>query len=181
MPEAILDATVNGGRFWKGSARPVTDMDIDPKHEPDVVGDNRDMPFADDSFDVVVYDPPHVPNAGRDQQKDFCDRFGLGEKSGAATKYSLSHLYPPFCREAYRVLRPEGVLLAKIADYTHNHKTHWAHVDFLAAAQAAGFTACDMIVKVRKGPIVDPKWKTAHHARRQHCFWLICRKSKKCE
>jgi hypothetical protein len=42
-------------------------------------------------------------------------------------------------------------------------------------------TACDLIVKVRKGPIRDPKWKTAHHARRQHCYWLILRKSKKCE
>jgi hypothetical protein len=180
-PEAILDATVNAGRFWVGSTRPVTGLDIDPKHEPDVVGDNRDMPFADGRFDVVVYDPPHVPNQGRDQQKDFRDRFGLGERSGAATKYSLSHLYPPFCREAFRVLRPEGILLAKIADYVHNHRMQWAHRDFLAAAEAAGFTACDMIVKVRRGPIVDPRWKTAHHARRQHCFWLVCRKSRRCE
>jgi hypothetical protein len=94
------------------------------------------MPFGDESFCVLVFDPPHIPNQGRDQQKDFCDRFGLGEKSGAATKYSLSHLYPPFCREAYRVLRPEGVLLAKIADYVHNHRTVWAHLDFVEAAKA---------------------------------------------
>jgi hypothetical protein len=56
-PEAILDATLNAGRFWVGSTRPVTGMDIDPRYEPDVVGDNRDMPFADGSFDVVVFDP----------------------------------------------------------------------------------------------------------------------------
>jgi hypothetical protein len=79
------------------------------------------------------------------------------------------------------VLRPEGVLFAKIADYVHNHRMQWAHVEFLAAAQAAGFTACDSIIKVRKGPIRDPKWAKAHHARRQHCFWFVCRKSKKCE
>jgi SAM-dependent methyltransferase len=180
-PEAILDATVNKRRFWVGSTRPVTGMDIDPRHKPDVVGDFRAMPFADESFDVVVFDPPHVPNQGRDQQKDFRDRFGLGETSGAATGYSLSHLYPPFCAEAFRVLRPEGVLFAKIADYVHNHRMQWAHLDFLAAAQAVGFTNCDLIVKVRKGPIKDPKWKTAHHARRQHAFWIVCRKSKKCE
>src|SRR5215211_4080411 len=81
-PEAILDATVNAGRFWKGSTRPVTGMDIDPRHKPDVVGDNTDMPFEDGSFDVVVYDPPHVPNQGRDNQKDFNTRFGLVVKSG---------------------------------------------------------------------------------------------------
>jgi DNA modification methylase len=139
------------------------------------------MPFADGSFDVVVYDPPHLPNQGRDNQKDFRPRFGLGVRSGAETGYNLSYMFPPFCREAFRVLRPEGVLLAKLTDYVHNHRMQWAHVDFLAAAEAAGFTACDLIVKVRQGPIVDPKWKTAHHARRRHCFWIICRKSKNCE
>jgi hypothetical protein len=45
----------------------------------------------------------------------------------------------------------------------------------------AGFCACDCIIKVRKGPIVDPKWTTAHHSRRQHCYWLVFRKSDKCE
>ena len=49
------------------------------------------------------------------------------------------------------------------------------------AAQEAGFTACDCIVKTRKGPIVDPKWRVAHHSRRQHCYWLVFRKSAKCE
>src|SRR5437899_8658011 len=70
-PRAILDATVNRGRFWVGSFRPVTGLDIDERHDPDVVGDNTNMPFADGSFDVVVYDPPHVPNQGRDQPKDL--------------------------------------------------------------------------------------------------------------
>jgi hypothetical protein len=36
-------------------------------------------------------------------------------------------------------------------------------------------------VKIRKGPIIDPKWKTAYHARRRHCYWLIFRKSSKCQ
>jgi hypothetical protein len=102
-------------------------------------------------------------------------------KSGAEQGYSFSHLYPPFAAEAYRILKPEGILLCKIADYVHNHRTHWAHIDMVQAARDAGFIACDCIVKVRKGPIVDPRWKMAHHARRQHCFWLVFRKSHKCE
>lgn len=60
-PKKILDATVNKGRFWVGSTRPVTGLDIDPAHKPDFVGDNRDMPFEDASFDVVVYDPRTSP------------------------------------------------------------------------------------------------------------------------
>jgi SAM-dependent methyltransferase len=180
-PRLILDATANRRRFWVGSQRPVVGIDIDARHRPDVVADNRRMPFADGCFDVVVYDPPHVPNQGLDRTKDFEVRFGLGAKAGAAAGYNLSHLYPPFAAEAYRVLAPEGLLLAKIADYVHNHRFQWAHVALIRAATAVGFTACDCIVKVRKGPIVSPRWKKAHHARRHHCYWLVFRRSGRCE
>jgi SAM-dependent methyltransferase len=180
-PQRILDATVNAGRFWVGSSRNVVGMDINPKVEPDVVGDNTDMPFEDQSFDVVVYDPPHIPNQGKDKAKDFNTRFGLVIKSSIEQGYNFSHLYPPFVSEAYRVLKKDGILLCKIADYVHGHRFQWAHVELINAAVDAGFTACDCIVKVRKGPITDPRWKNAHHARRHHCYWIVFRKSKKCE
>jgi hypothetical protein len=180
-PQKILDATVNAGRFWIGSKRNVIGMDIDSKHEPDILADNCRMPCKAGSFDVVVYDPPHIPNQGRDKTKDFNGRFGLVLKSTAANGYNFTHLYPPFAIEAYRVLATEGILFAKIADYVHCHRFQWAHLEFIKAAVAVGFTACDCIVKVRKGPIKDPRWKKAHHARREHCYWLIFRKSQKCE
>jgi SAM-dependent methyltransferase len=180
-PKQILDATVNGGRFWRGSHRTVIGLDIDPKNNPTVVGDNRAMPFKDWAFDVVVYDPPHIPNQGRDKSKDFNTRFGLVLKSTKEQGYSFSHMYPPFAREAYRVLRPDGVLFCKIADYVHGHRYQWAHIDLIQAAKDVGFCPCDCIVKVRKGPIVDPRWKKAHHARRNHVYWLVFRKSTKCE
>lgn len=180
-PRNILDATVNGGRFWRGSKRKVIGVDIDPKHRPTVVANNTTMPFGSETMDVVVYDPPHIPNQGRDRSKDFNKRFGLGGRSPKEHGYTFAHTYPPFMREAYRVLRDEGVLLAKIADYVHNHRYQWAHVELIKAGQDVGFTPCDCVIKVRKGPIIDPKWKVAHHTRRQHCYWIIFRKSNKCE
>jgi hypothetical protein len=57
-PEPILDATYNAGRFWKGSARRVISMDINPRYQPIIVDDNRkmvDVPSA--HFGTVVYDP----------------------------------------------------------------------------------------------------------------------------
>jgi len=180
-PKRILDATVNGGRFWKQSERPVTGLDIEIKHKPQVVADNTHMPFRNGAFDVVVYDPPHIPNQGKDRQKDFNTRFGLVLRSSKENSYTFAHTYPPFTREAHRVLKTEGILLCKITDYVHHHRYNWAHLDFIQAARVAGFRACDCIIKIRKGPIIDPKWKTAHHSRRQHCYWLIFRKSEKCE
>jgi SAM-dependent methyltransferase len=180
-PRRILDATVNGGRFWRGSKRKIIGMDISPSHRPCVVGDNMRMPFRGGVFDVVVYDPPHIPNQGKDKQKDFNTRFGLGERSPKERGYSFSYLYPLFVKEARRVLKPDGVLLCKIADYIHNHRYQWAHLELIHAAVAEGFCACDCIVKVRTAPIIDPKWAVAHHSRRQHCYWLVFRKSASCE
>jgi hypothetical protein len=180
-PARILDATVNTGRFWRGSKRPVFGLDIEIAHRPDIVADNTRMPFRDGAFDVVVYDPPHIPNQGKDNEKDFNRRFGLVLRSPKEREYAFTHTYPPFVSEAWRVLEPEGVLFCKIADYVHHHRYNWAHIDLIAAARAAGFQACDCIVKARKAPIIDPKWKTAHHTRRRHCYWLVFRKSTKCE
>lgn len=180
-PRKILDATVNRGRFWKGSKRRVIGLDIDSRHEPTVVGDNTNMPFSDGSFDVVVYDPPHIPNQGKDRSKDFRTRFGLVVRSAKENHYALTHTFEPFLKEAHRVLAQEGILLCKITDYVHNHRYQWAHVEFINVARKLGLLPCDCIIKIRKGPIIDPKWKKAHHTRRQHCYWLIFRKSVKCE
>ncbi|MBI3822842.1 MAG: hypothetical protein HY289_09215, partial [Planctomycetes bacterium] len=76
-PKRILDATYNSGRFWKGSTRKIISMDINPRFSPMIVADNQQMPLADECMDVVVYDPPHVPNQGKDRSKDFSIRFGL--------------------------------------------------------------------------------------------------------
>lgn len=180
-PRKILDATVNGGRFWRNSKRPVTGMDIDPRHNPDILADNTNMPLEEASFDVIVYDPPHIPNQGRDKKKDFNTRFGLVLRSSKENHYTFTHTFPPFLREAHRVLKTEGILLCKITDYVHHHHYQWAHIELINAARKVGFMPCDCIVKIRKGPIIDPKWKKAHHTRRQHCYWLVFRKSKKCE
>jgi hypothetical protein len=180
-PRQILDATVNGRRFWRGSTRPVIGLDVDPRHHPDICADNRAMPLRAASIDAIVYDPPHIPNQGRDRSKDFNTRFGLGARSDKKNAYTFAHTFPAFMAEAWRILIDEGVLLCKMVDYVHNHRYQWAHIDLIRAGQDAGFTACDCIIKVRKGPIVDPKWKIAHHSRRQHCYWIVFRKSSRCE
>ena len=99
-PQRILDATVNRGRFWRNSQREVVGIDIDSRMNPFIVANNTQMPFANESFDVVVYDPPHIPNQGRDRTKDLNDRFSLVLKSGRSNGYNLLHMYPPFVIEA---------------------------------------------------------------------------------
>lgn len=182
-PEPILDATYNTGRFWKGSKRKVVSMDIDPHYKPMIVGDNRtmvDVPAK--KYGTVIYDPPHVGPQGRDKSvKRFDVDFGATMECGKQHGWTLSYLYPPFLVQAKRVLKPHGLLLAKITDMVNSHRSKWAHVDFMRMAEEAGFTVCDLIVKVRRGPMMSNKWKEAHHARKRHCFWVVCRNSDRCE
>lgn len=193
-PEPILDATYNVGRFWRGSTRRVWSMDIDPSHPADIVADNRtmrgwnratgetDWTVPDASMGVVVYDPPHVGPQGRDKsRKRFDVDYGANVRCDATTGWSLSYLYPPFLEQSRRVLVPAGVLFAKITDQVNSHRSRWAHVDFMNAAAAAGFTVCDLIVKVRTGPMTSSRWKRAVHARKRHCFWIVCRNGPSCE
>lgn len=182
-PKPILDATYNAGRFWRDSTREVVSMDIDPQHKPQIVADNRLMPgVRSNRFGVVIYDPPHVGPQGRDKSvKRFDMDFGATMACGKDQGWSLSYLYPPFLKQAQRVLKSEGLLLAKITDMVNNHKSKWAHVDFIRMAEEAGFTVCDLIVKIRKGPMASNKWKLAHHARKRHCFWIVCRNGAHCE
>lgn len=193
-PEPILDATYNAGRFWQGSKRTVWSMDIDPAIKPMIVADNRTMVglntktgkenyrVPSNKFGTVVFDPPHVGPQGRDKSvKRFDADYGATIACGKEHNWTLSYLYPPFLEQAKRVLKPNGLLLAKITDMVNSHRSKWAHCDFMRMAEEAGFTVCDLIIKIRNGPMLSNRWKMAHHARKRHCFWIICRNGTSCE
>ena len=167
----ILDANYGAGRFWRGTPGPTVSLDI--AVQADIRADNRALPFVSHTFDVVVYDPPHL--AERHIGAEYGGMQALyGRGQGHNT---VAEDFPPFLEEAARVLRPEGVLLAKITDNVHRGKNWWEHVTFMLHASDL-FQVCDLIIKTRRGPMMDPKWKNAHHARKRHCFWIICRKGK---
>lgn len=112
----ILDACCGSRMFWFDKENPiVTYMDIRQEYEeletghvvnvnPDIVGDFRNMPFESDTFDMVVFDPPHLIHAG--------DNSWLAKKYG-----KLDELWPEDIRQGFaecmRVLKPNGSLIFK--------------------------------------------------------------------
>ena len=186
----ILDCTFNAGKMWRGIRerwKPVT-LDIDPSHRTDYVGDFRELSsvVGGRKFDVIVFDPPHLPTASASPGSSgiWREQYGLtaGEGTGRDGD-NVSQLFRPFFREARKVLRPDGVALCKIVDMVHNHRYQWQHVDMILAAQAEGMTACDMMVKIDPcgGNLKSSLWKNVHHLRRNHCFWLVARNGQRCE
>lgn len=71
---------------------------------PDVVGDFRNIPFGDESFYMVVFDPPHLLRAG--------EKSWLAKKYGKLGKDWQKDLKQGF-NEAMRVLKSHGVLIFK--------------------------------------------------------------------
>lgn len=115
MPK-ILDACCGSRMFWFDKENPdVTFMDIRQHFEelpsghvinvaPDVQADFTAMPFTDNEFDLVVFDPPHLLRAG--------DNSWLAKKYGKLQSDWQSMIHDGF-EECMRVLKPNGTLIFK--------------------------------------------------------------------
>jgi SAM-dependent methyltransferase len=78
--------------------------------DPDVLADFRRLPFADDEFALVLFDPPHIERA--EARGLFTRKYGhlSGDWRGM--------LQQGFA-ECFRVLKPHGVLVFKWAESDH--------------------------------------------------------------
>ncbi|MFV8867553.1 class I SAM-dependent methyltransferase [Serratia fonticola] len=72
---------------------------------PDVIADFRMLPFANSTFSVVVFDPPHLERAGPNSW--------LGKKYGKLNRGTWRADLRAGFTEAFRVLRPHGTLIFK--------------------------------------------------------------------
>ncbi|QNB46837.1 SAM-dependent methyltransferase [Thermanaerosceptrum fracticalcis] len=71
---------------------------------PDVIADFRNMPFPDNTFYLVVFDPPHLRKAGNNSW--------LAKKYGLLTENWKDDIAKGF-KECMRVLKPNGTLIFK--------------------------------------------------------------------
>lgn len=72
---------------------------------PDIQADWKHIPFEDETFDLVVFDPPHLIRAGKTSW--------LAKKYGTLDLMTWSsELYKAF-QEIMRVLKPTGTMLFK--------------------------------------------------------------------
>lgn len=124
----VLDVCCGSRKFWFHSEDPRA-LYIDRRAEernvidqkkpdgvrritisPDQLADFRALPFPDDSFALVVFDPPHI-KANR-TGKDSRMAINYGTLDPATWREDLAAGF----RECFRVLRPHGTLIFKWAE-----------------------------------------------------------------
>jgi SAM-dependent methyltransferase len=127
----ILDACCGSRMFWFDKANPNV-LFIDKRSEtveakdssqksgirtievkPDLIADFTEMPFENEAFAMVVFDPPHLKT--------------LGQNSWMAKKYGrLPNNWQPMIQngfnECMRVLKPNGTLIFKWNEHEINSK-----------------------------------------------------------
>ncbi len=112
----ILDPCCGSRMFWFDKQNPDV-VFADNRHvntqlcdgrtlviEPDMEIDFRHMPFPDNAFDLVVFDPPHLVRAGKNSW--------LAQKYGVLPNEWKTYLKDGFC-ECMRVLKPTHTLVMK--------------------------------------------------------------------
>ncbi|HBN6336192.1 TPA: class I SAM-dependent methyltransferase [Staphylococcus aureus] len=116
MTTKILDACCGSKMFWFDKEnQDVVFMDnrtLNTKLNdgrnliinPDVVADFRDMPFDDNTFHLVVFDPPHLKTGG--------DKSWLVQKYGRLNETWPEDIKQGF-NECMRVLKQNGTLIFK--------------------------------------------------------------------
>ena len=125
MTIRILDACCGSRLFWFDKAELHTTY-MDRREEqfeihgkkinvkPDVVADFRDMPFDDETFNLVVFDPPHLKHVGQNSI--------MKAQYGQLDKVTWAEDLAKGFDECMRVLKVGGTLVFKWSDCQINVK-----------------------------------------------------------
>lgn len=182
--DTVADVTWGRGAFWPKhiGEKDQPQFRYDLATMPESV-DCRELPNADASLDVVVFDPPYRPGHGGNQD-GFYTHYGLAG-SGLDSMNDVLDLYRDGIREAFRVLRVGGRVLVKCQDMTYSERLHLVHLDVIRQMQEAGFQFVDMFVLVninrrrQSSTDHDPETEAVppavrqHRARRSHSYLLV--------
>jgi hypothetical protein len=194
-PAKVLDITCGYKKFWDkiayncmGGYR-VWFMDIRPLG--DVMGDYHRLPFRENWFDAVIFDPPYMHKWGWDvdrfRDKDryrpnvymidrsWRDAYALGEKAFTAEEYEQVGA------QAFGVLKSKGWFIHKIQDGV---KTGWMHFEAYNRLSKL-FDLYDLIIyDIRSGHHILEKvgpeegsgeWKK-RRAIKTHAYFMVFRR-----
>lgn len=132
--EEVLDATAGGRTIWYDGNKDRDDvLYIDIREEPpgfhgqegrtyavmpDEVQDFRDLPYENNCFNLIIWDPPHIETpSGMEKLTGVIEK-----KYGALHAETWQGDIRKGAEELWRVLKPGGTLVFKFSDYSVGFK-----------------------------------------------------------
>lgn len=189
VPEGSLvaDVTWGNGVFWQNV--PKENYEILPSDIATGI-DCRNLPYKNDFLDCVVLDPPYMEGFYR---KSADNKAGSGTHSAFAQAYSngdeinedsenegtkkwhaaVTDMYFKAGKEAFRVLKKNGILIVKCQDEVSAGKQWLTHVEIINKYQEFGFYTKDLFVVVRNNRPSVSRLIKQKHARKNHSYFLV--------
>jgi SAM-dependent methyltransferase len=175
-----LDPTYSKGNFYKNKINP-------PKHKfdkyPQTDGveysDVVDLPFDDESFSIVMFDPPFLATRGPSLKVENGSNIINRRFTVFQTEKDLHVFYIDALHELYRILKPDGILIFKCQDKVSSGKQYFSHCFVHDQAIKIGFYPKDMFVLLAKNRVISGKHGNQMHARKFHSYFWVLEKSNK--
>lgn len=185
VPNHIIDCdpTYSVGNFYKntGIEEPVYKFDINPQIDGVEFADSRNLPLTNESIDCMMFDPPFLATTGKsltqdDESNKINKRFGV-----YPSEQELHQFYIDSLKEAYRVLKKNGILIFKCQDKISSGKQYMSHCFIYNEAVNVGFYPKDLFILLAKNRLIaDWQMKNQKNARKFHSyFWVFQKSSKK--
>ncbi len=183
----VADITWGQGVFWKRV--PAGDYEVVRSDLKSGV-DCRKLPYKDEEFDCVVFDPPYMEGffrrseghlGGSGTHSAFRKAYSNGETTnGDGPKWhaAVVDLYIKGGRETARVLKKNGIFIVKCQDEVSANRQWLTHVEIITAYEKLGFYARDLFVVVRPNQPGVSRLIKQVHARKNHSYFLVFQKAK---
>ncbi len=183
VPEGsqIADVTYGSGVFWRNVNRSKY------KFLPSDIStgtDCRALPYANDSLDAVVLDPPYMEGlfrqnidhkAGNGTHSAFRKYYSNGDEVSTGPKWhaAVTDLYFKSGIEAFRVLKNNGIFIVKCQDEVSANRQCLTHVEIINEYERIGFYTKDLFVVIRQNKPGITRLKKQVHARKNHSYFLV--------
>ena len=174
------DATFSTGAFYNktGIALPEYRFDISPQRSDVKQADARHLPLADNGISCMILDPPFLATKGKSLNSPDGNiinrRFGV-----YPDEKSLHQCYADMLKEAYRVLKPNGILIFKCQDKVSSGRQYMSHVYIMNKAVQIGFYPKDLFILLAKNRIVADWQRIQKHCRKFHSYFIVFQKTNK--
>jgi len=173
----VMDVTYGKGKWWDwllAVSPGFTFTSHDFKHDG---VDFTNLPEADESMDVIAFDPDYVAPGGRDTSTipDFNERYGLNDPYESPA--SLQAHINQGLSECARVLRPQGILMAKCSTYISSGKPWLGEYHTIGHGLDCGLVVEDIFVHISgTGPQPARPGSRQQHARSNSSRLIVFRK-----